>query len=76
MQSDSLTVVQSMINVETAPRIESLLAEMRALSQEEQRTLAAAVLEDPKLEAFVEELDDHLSCERSAAEGSTEPFTP
>jgi len=65
-----------MINVETAPKLESLMAEMRELSEEEQRTLAGAVLQDRKLEAFVEELDDHLSCERSAEEGSLELFTP
>jgi hypothetical protein len=65
-----------MINVETAPKVESLIAEMRQLSEEEQRTLAGAVLQEEKLEAFVEELDDHLNCERSAAEGSLELFTP
>jgi hypothetical protein len=65
-----------MINVETAPKVESLIAEMRELSEEEQRSLAGAVLQDRKLEAFVEELDDHLSCERSSAEGSLELFTP
>lgn len=65
-----------MIKVETAPSIESLIAEMRQLSEEEQRTLAAAVLQERKLEAFVEELDDYLSCERSSAEGLAEPFKP
>ena len=63
------------INVDTAPKVENLIAELRELSEEEQRSLAAAVLQDRKLEAFVEELDDHLSCERSAAEGSLERFT-
>lgn len=38
---------------------------MRGLSEAEQRTLAAAVLNDRRLEAFVEELDDHLACEKS-----------
>ena len=65
-----------MINVETAPKVESLIAELRELSEEEQRSLAGAVLQDRKLEAFVEELEDHLSCESSAAEGSLELFTP
>jgi hypothetical protein len=65
-----------MSKVETAPSIENLVAEMRQLSEKEQRTLAAAVLQDRKLEAFVEELDDHLSSERAAAEGSLELFTP
>jgi len=65
-----------MIKVETTPSIESLVAEMRQLSEEEQRVLAGAVLQDRKLEAFVEELDDHLSCEKAGAEGSAELFTP
>ena len=65
-----------MIKLETAPSIESLIAEMRQLSDEEQRTLAGAVLQDRKLEAFVEELDDHLSCERSSSEGPAELFKP
>src|SRR5689334_9445850 len=61
-----------MINVETVPKLESLLAELRELSEEEQRALAGAVLQDRKLEAFVEELEDHLRCESAAAEGSLE----
>jgi hypothetical protein len=65
-----------MIKVETAPSVESLIAEMRQLSEEEQRTLAGAVLQERKLEAFVEELDDHLNCERSSSEGSPELFKP
>lgn len=65
-----------MINVETPMKVETLIAAMQELSEVEQRSLAGAVLQDRKLEAFVEELDDHLSCERSAAEGSLELFTP
>jgi hypothetical protein len=65
-----------MINIETAPKVESLIAEMRQLSEEEQRSLAGAVLQDRQLEAFVEELDDHLNCEKATAEGSLELFTP
>lgn len=65
-----------MIKVETAPRVESLIAEMRQLSEEEQRTLAGAVLQERKLEAFVEELDDHLSCERASSEESADLFQP
>lgn len=65
-----------MSKVEIAPSVESLIAEMRELSEEQQRTLAGAILQDRKLEAFVEELDDHLSCERSAEEGRTELFIP
>ena len=64
-----------MIHVQTAPRVQRLVAEMRELSEEEQRSLAGAVLQDRKLEAFVEEVEDHLSCERSEAEGLLEPFT-
>lgn len=64
-----------MMKVETAPRIDNLIAELCKLSEEEQRTLAGAVLENRRLEAFVEELDDHLSCEKAAKEGSAEPLT-
>ena len=64
-----------MMKVETAPRIDNLIAEMCKLSEEEQRTLAVEVLENRRLEAFVEELDDHLTCERAATEGSAKPFT-
>jgi hypothetical protein len=65
-----------MTNVQTAPKLETLIAEMRELSEEEQRSLAGAILQDRNLEAFVEELEDHLACERSMAEGSVQPFTP
>ena len=54
-----------MMKVETTPSIESLVAEMRRLSEEEQRALASVVLQDGKLEPFVEELEDQLSCERA-----------
>ena len=65
-----------MIKVETAPNVENLVAEMRQLSEAEQRALASAVLQERSLEPFVEELEDHLTCERSSAEGSAEPFRP
>ena len=64
-----------MNDVKNAEKIESIVAQMHELSEQEQRSLAGTVLQDRKLEAFVEELDDHLSCER-AAEGSLELFTP
>ena len=64
----------AMSNVKTASSVENIIDEMRQLSQHEQRALAAAVLEDRKLEAFVEELEDHLSCERASTEGPTELF--
>ena len=64
-----------MSSVETAPTVKNLIAEMRQLSQEEQRSLASAVLSDRTLEAFVEELEDQLSCERAGTEGKPEKFT-
>jgi ABC-type uncharacterized transport system involved in gliding motility auxiliary subunit len=54
--------------------IENILDEMHRLSEDEQRALAAVVLEDRKLEPFVEELEDHLSCEAATDEGSAELF--
>ena len=57
------------------PNIATIVNDMHLLSDDEQRALAAAVLEDRKLEAFVEELEDHLSCERAASEGSAELFS-
>lgn len=54
-----------MMKVETTPNIESLVAEMRQLSEKEQRALAGVILQERKLEPFVEELEDHLSCERA-----------
>lgn len=63
-----------MSKVQTAPHIRSIIDGMQQLSEEEQRALAAVILEDRKLEAFVEELEDHLSCERAAEEGPPELF--
>jgi hypothetical protein len=63
-----------MSNVKTASTIESIIDEMHQLSEDQQRALAGAILEDRKLEAFVEELEDHLSCERAATEGPTKLF--
>ena len=54
--------------------IENIVGKMQQLSDEDQRTLAAMVLKDRKLEAFVEELEDQLSCERATEEGSIELF--
>jgi hypothetical protein len=64
-----------MSSIETAPTVRNLIAEMRQLTQEEQRSLASAVLSERTLEPFVEELEDQLSCER-ATEGNQEKFTP
>ena len=63
-----------MSKVKSVPSIESIIDEMQHLSEEDQRALAAAVLEDRKLEAFVEELEDQINCERATEEGSTELF--
>ena len=63
-----------MSKVNTVSTVENIVHKMQQLSEDEQRALAAAVLEDRKLEAFVEELEDHLSCEKGTEEGSTELF--
>ena len=63
-----------MSRVNTLTTVESIVDNMHKLSEDEQRALAAVVLEDRKLEAFVEELEDQLSCERATEEGSTELF--
>ena len=64
-----------MTDIENPEKIKSVAAWIRELSEEEQRSPAGVVLQDRKLEAFVAEFDDHLSCER-AAEGSLELCTP
>jgi len=63
-----------MSRVNTAPSIESIVEDLHQLSENEQRSLAAAVLKDQKLEAFVEELEDYLTCERATEEGPAKPF--
>ena len=63
-----------MAKVETAPTVKNLIEELHQLSEEEQRLLAGAVLGDRKLEAFVEEIEDHLNCERPEDEGPAELF--
>lgn len=65
-----------MAKLEIALTLEQILDNLHQLSSQEQRTLAAAVLNDRRLEAFVEELEDQLACERAANEGSIEPFSP
>lgn len=64
-----------MAKVESELNLDQILAGIRQLSDPEQRALASAVLKDPTLESFVEELDDNLSCERAAGEGPAKPFT-
>lgn len=63
-----------MSNVKTASSIENIIDEMHQLSEDEQRALAGAIVGDRKLEALVEELEDHLSCEKASTEGPTELF--
>lgn len=64
-----------MATLESTLNLEQLLDNMRRLSDEEKRALAVAVLNDRQLEAFVEELDDHLACEKAIEEGPAQPFT-
>ena len=64
-----------MSRVRTAPTIKNIIDDMHQLSQDDQRALAGAILDDRKLEAFVEELEDHLGCEAATEEGFEELFT-
>ncbi len=66
----------NMSSVNTAPIVKNLVDEMRQLSDAEQRRLASVVLKERGLEAFVEEIEDQLSCERAATEESPEEFIP
>jgi hypothetical protein len=65
-----------MAKLETALTIEQILEGMRQLTDLEKRALASVILADPSFEAFVEEVDDTLTCERAAREGLPEPFSP
>jgi hypothetical protein len=65
-----------MSKVETALSLEQILEGMRQLSEQEKRALASSILLDPSFEAFVEEVDDTLACERAVNEGPSEPFSP
>lgn len=64
-----------MAKLEIALSLEQILEGIRQLNDQEKRTLASAILSDPRLEEFVEELDDNLTCERALNEGSPEPFS-
>lgn len=64
-----------MDKVELALSLEQVLEGMRQLSDQEKRTLASVVLSDPRLEAFVEELDDHFTCEHALDDEPPGPFT-
>ena len=63
-----------MAKLETALSLEQILESMRQLSEQEKRALASVVLSDPSLEAFIEEVDDNLACERAVNEAPPEPF--
>jgi len=65
-----------MAKVETTLTIEQILEGMRQLSDQEKRALASIILLDPSFEAFVEEVDDTLACERAVNEAAPEPFSP
>jgi predicted transcriptional regulator len=65
-----------MATLESSLSLEQLLDNMHRLSDVDQRALAAAVLNDRRLEAFVEELDDQLACEKATEEGPPQPFAP
>jgi hypothetical protein len=67
---------RKMAKLETALTLEQLLDKLGELSDEEQRAFAAAVLKERRLEAFVEELDDHLACEKAVEEGPAVSFNP
>ncbi|HKY30344.1 MAG TPA: hypothetical protein VJM12_20600 [Pyrinomonadaceae bacterium] len=64
-----------MAKLATPSVIDQILESMRMLGEADQRTLAAAVLNDRRLEPFVEELDDQLTCETAADEGTGDPFS-
>lgn len=65
-----------MAKLETPLSLEQILEGIRQLSDQEKRELASIVLSDPGIEAFLEELDDNLACERAINEGPPEPFSP
>ena len=58
-----------MAKLETALSIEQIVEGMHHLNDEEKRALASMVLSDSRLDSFVEELDDNLTCERAVNEG-------
>jgi hypothetical protein len=64
-----------MNKVELTLSLEQILESMRQLSDQEKRALASVVLSDPGMEAFVEELDDHLMSERALDDESSGPFS-
>lgn len=65
-----------MPKIDIVLNVEQIVENIRQLSEEDQRKLAASVLQDRNLEPFVEELEDMLACERAAEEGPAAPFSP
>jgi hypothetical protein len=65
-----------MRKIEIVLTVEQIAESIRQLSDQDQRKLAAMVLQDRNLEAFVEELEDSLACERALEEGPAEPLSP
>lgn len=64
-----------MLKIKTALTVEQIVESIGRLSEDDQRRLAALALENRALEAFIEELEDILACERAAEESPVEPFT-
>lgn len=64
-----------MAKLATPSVVDQIVESMRMLPEADQRILAVAVLNDRRLEAFVEELDDHLACEKAVEDGSAKPFS-
>jgi hypothetical protein len=65
-----------MLTIEIVLTVEQIAESIRQLSDQDQRKLAAIVLQDRNLEAFVEELEDSLACESATDEGPAGPFSP
>jgi hypothetical protein len=61
-----------MPKIDIVLNVEQIVENIRQLSEEDQRNLAASVLRDRALEPFVEELEDNLICERR----QNEPVVP
>lgn len=65
-----------MATLEATLSLDQILDNIGRLSEKEKRVLANAVLHDRRLEAFVEELDDQLACDKAVEDGPPEPFAP
>ncbi len=65
-----------MTKIEIALTVEQIAESIGQLPEPDQRRLAALLLHEQKVEPFIEELDDSLSCEKASEEDRAEPFTP